>query len=52
MMQSNNTNCDKVHISIYARDLTNRAGWQTSDPFAVVTLLEGTSSQILGKTEV
>ncbi len=49
---NNYTITDKVHVSLYARDLTNRAGWETSDPFAVVTLLEGTTTRILGKTEV
>jgi hypothetical protein len=44
---------EKVNISIYARDLANKAGWQTSDPFAIVTLLNGeTNSKIIGKTEV
>jgi hypothetical protein len=50
---SSTTITEKVHISLYARDLANKAGWQTSDPFAVVTLLNGgTNSRAIGKTEV
>ena len=43
---------EKVHVSLFAKDLRNVAGWDKSDPFAVVTLLEGTNNRILGKTEV
>ena len=54
-MQSNKQN--KVQISLWASKLTNVAGFGkgTSDPYAVVTLLSGSSSErprVLGRTEV
>jgi hypothetical protein len=45
----------KLHLSIWAEDLTSPSSFNTPDPFAVVTLLHkevGEKPTLLGKTEV